>query len=30
MLEEPDEEQAAILRAFGYQVEDGVLQKMRA
>jgi transposase len=30
MLEEPDEEQAAILRVFGYQVENGVLQESRS
>jgi transposase len=30
MLEEPDEEQATILRAFGYQVENGVLQESRS
>jgi len=28
MIEEPTEEQAAILTAFGYQIDGGVLQKL--
>jgi hypothetical protein len=28
MIEEPDEEQAAILQAFGYKIENGVLQEL--
>jgi predicted NAD/FAD-binding protein len=27
MLEEPDPEQAAILAAIGYKIQNGVLQK---
>ena len=28
MIEEPTENQAAIMRAFGYEVREGVLQKL--
>jgi transposase len=30
VIEEPDEEQAAILRAFGYKIENGVLQELKS
>jgi hypothetical protein len=28
MLEEPDPDQAAILAAIGYKIQNGVLQKL--
>jgi hypothetical protein len=30
MIEEPTENQAAIMAAFGYEVSGGVLQKIKA
>jgi hypothetical protein len=29
MLEEPDPDQAAILAAIGYKIQNGVLQKIK-